>query len=103
MQQLPVELLLEIFQWATDSRYSSPVSSLHYTPFQALEAEGEIASLKIKRNLSLVCRQWRQLTVQLLFQDLWITRGAVGLRGALQTVTPEGNSYGDWVRPVLST
>src|SRR6266478_7288273 len=101
MQQLPVELLLEIFQWATDSRYSNPVSSLHFTPFQALGAEGEMASLKIKRNLSLVCRQWRQLTVQLLFQDLWIKHSAEGLRDTLQTITPEGNTYGDWVRPVL--
>ncbi|KAF8625196.1 hypothetical protein AX15_005501 [Amanita polypyramis BW_CC] len=101
MPQLPIEIWLEIFQWATGSLDFCTLS--HYAPFQTLSAAGDKRDggiLKIKRNLSLVCRQWKELTAELLYKDIRIVRGVEDLKTALQTLTSDGNTYGCWVQRV---
>jgi len=93
--QLPNEIWLEILKLATlDNRCT--VS--HYIPFQLRASnENDGAVLGIKRNLSLVCRQWRQMIIELLYRNIRIAHGAKGLREVLRTKTADGSSiYGDW-------
>ncbi|KIL71584.1 hypothetical protein M378DRAFT_64786 [Amanita muscaria Koide BX008] len=100
MHTLPTELLLEIFQWATDCYYPHPCSYSYYSPFQALEDRAN-PNLKIKRSLSMVCRQWRHLTAQFLYKDVWIGHGAEGLKQALKTARSDGGTYADCVERAI--
>ena len=93
MSQLPNEIWLEIFQWAI---LPDQCATSYYIPFQALSEASDGAALGIGRNLSLVCRQWRQITIELLYRDIRIVHGAKGLRDALRTKRANGDLiYGD--------
>ncbi|KAI0003858.1 hypothetical protein BJV74DRAFT_881650 [Russula compacta] len=80
---LPVELWLLIFRFAT----SAPISlSTHYEPFQSCSTTAEAlsdAALHDKCTLTLVCRQWRLLVRDMLYEDIRIGRGISALHAAL--------------------
>ncbi|KAL1757334.1 hypothetical protein FB107DRAFT_209569 [Schizophyllum commune] len=98
---LPPELWLEIFDWCFSSPTCQDVSSDEYTPFQALHDDR--MHVRTTAAVSLVCRQWRALTVAILYRDVHILpSSAHALRDALCGSAcggPEG--YGQWVRRVV--
>lgn len=87
--QLPVELWLRVFRFAT----STPISlSTHYEPFQSSHDNTTLsdAALRDKYNLALVCKQWRLLAADMLYEDIRIGRGISALYAALGQPIPSG-------------
>ena len=101
---LPVESLIEIFDWATYSPVREVQSIIDYpTPFECIEAENEnrriAAALRTKLALSLVCHHWRAICAQFLFEYILIKQrlSDFGLASALEA--PE--RFGVHVKRVL--
>lgn len=69
---LPHELWLEIFQWAA---YSDSFYVTQYQPFDTSPEHDIDQSLKVKFTLVRVCRQWRAMAEDLLYQDVRIRHG----------------------------
>lgn len=84
---LPVELWLEIFRWATLSPSTSSLCATTYQPFQAASTvEGiDRDAVAVKRTLVCVCKLWRDLARDLLFEDVVISRNAPALQHALES------------------
>lgn len=95
---MPPELWLEVFRWATASEASNALFSTDYAPFQVLPLTKYAAdpSLKVKRTLVLVCRQWKELAVEFLYEDVKIRNSVTSLIGVLED-TGSAN-YGRLVR-----
>ncbi|EMD38464.1 hypothetical protein CERSUDRAFT_32243, partial [Gelatoporia subvermispora B] len=97
---LPVELWLQIFRWATLSPLTIRLNAVTYHPFETTSLIAD-DTLRTKLSLLLVCKQWYQLALEFLYEDLWI-RSA----GALEEVLIRGREtqgvleYGRWVRRV---
>ncbi|KAL0951698.1 hypothetical protein HGRIS_008374 [Hohenbuehelia grisea] len=89
---LPPELWLEIFAWATSSRTHS--YSTNYEPFEPLSGLDGINN--VGKNLVLVCRQWHALATELLYKNLIIGENAHALCSALQR-----GGHGKLVRRVV--
>ncbi|KZT29176.1 hypothetical protein NEOLEDRAFT_1086166 [Neolentinus lepideus HHB14362 ss-1] len=115
-RDIPLEIWLLIFQYATYIPESTSVQPLD--PFQpsrfprtAMGANTPVLSMKTKCSLVLVCRSWRQIATELLYEHLVIRsfRRAVqvllALRSSLRTVTINGidaivSEYGQWVKHI---
>ena len=84
---LPVELWLEIFRWATLSLSTSSLCATTFKPFEAASCtEGtDHDTVAVKRTLVRVCRLWRDLARDLLFEDVVISRNAPALQQALES------------------
>ncbi|KAI0308372.1 hypothetical protein B0F90DRAFT_1813642 [Multifurca ochricompacta] len=87
--RLPVELWLHVFRFAT----SAPTSlSFHYEPFQSSHDSAPLsdAALRDKCALTLVCKQWRQLAKDILYEDIRIGHGISLLHATLDQHLPDG-------------
>jgi len=77
--RLPPELWLPIFRFAT----SAPIhTSASHEPFQCCHATIAAlsdAALRDKCTLALVCKQWRALATDILYEDIRIGRGIAAL------------------------
>src|SRR5712671_494761 len=77
--RLPPELWLLVFRLAT----SAPIhTSASYEPFQSCHdttAALSDAALRDKCTLTLVCKQWRALATDILYEDIRIGRGISAL------------------------
>lgn len=73
MAQLPVELWLLIFRWATISLLTPRLRSTTYHPFQTAVIGVQDEALKTKCTLVLVCKQWRLLVQSLFYEDFCMT------------------------------
>lgn len=94
-RQLPPEIWLEIFEWATcHPRFLSD----HHTPFRDVPHYGKDPNLQVRANLSCVCRTWQMWAAQLLYRDIQIRHGAHALKHALEDHQSSGRSYGELVR-----
>jgi hypothetical protein len=93
---LPVELWLDIFRWATMSSTTWSLRATNYSPFEAGNLESvDKKAVAVKCTLVCVCKLWRELTRDLLFEDVTISRGAHVLQQALQT---QGDEKHRWIR-----
>jgi len=83
--RLPAELWLLIFRFATSTHTSTP-ATYDYDPFGPCPdtaAALSDATLRDKCALMLVCKQWRALALDTLYQDIRIGPGLSVLRAAL--------------------
>jgi hypothetical protein len=89
--RLPVELWLLIFRFAT----STPIStSADYEPFQPCYETTAVlsnAALRDKCTLTLVCKQWRLLATDLLYEDIRIGDGIAALHASLRDTPITGD------------
>ncbi|EJD08261.1 uncharacterized protein FOMMEDRAFT_151001 [Fomitiporia mediterranea MF3/22] len=109
--RLPTELLTEIFKLATDNPVRDIDSLVSRKPFEGIYAsETEkacSAALCTKHALSLVCRSFRTLMIDLLYEDIWIRYGSDGLMEVLESSSAmdkkagkEGQGFGRSVKRV---
>ncbi|KAI0066421.1 hypothetical protein BV25DRAFT_1377407 [Artomyces pyxidatus] len=89
---LPPELWIHIFHLAT----SSPaLHASQYEPFHPSFLSQDAAStLKVKSAIALVCRHWRAMSLEMLYEDVRIRHGDVALGRALV-------GHGRWVRRAI--
>ena len=101
MDQLPVELLSNVFYWATYSPIRDSHSSTFPQHFESVtsanEDDSSLLALTVKRTLSLVCWRWNALSTPFLFEELWIRHGTVELANSLERSQSRSASAG--VRP----
>ncbi|TFK56799.1 hypothetical protein OE88DRAFT_1650269 [Heliocybe sulcata] len=99
---LAVEVWLIIFRWATwpPPHLEHPAE---YHPFAPPSHEGEYADmvgpLAVKRTLALVCKQWRQMTLPLLYEFLVLNSREQVL--SLGNVLDGHEEYRGYVQTVL--
>ncbi|KAI9511904.1 hypothetical protein F5148DRAFT_1146505 [Russula earlei] len=88
--KLPAELWLLVFRFATSAHI---FTSARYEPFQSCHhttAALSNAALSDKCTLTLVCKQWRALATDILYEDIRIGRGISALHAAFSdTEQPE--------------
>lgn len=94
MSYLPPELWLEVLRWTT----CTCCDWLYTTKYQPFETTGGYEmlnqSLRMKAVVVRVCRQWRALAVDMLYEDLRIRHGERTLAGVLESCKDRGR----WVR-----
>ncbi|KAI0797611.1 hypothetical protein C8Q75DRAFT_738970 [Abortiporus biennis] len=82
---LPNELWLIIFRFATVSPSTINLQSSSYTPFQSIPHNLRDEALGVKSNLSRVCKLWRQLLGEMMYEDVVLLKSnAAMLRKLLQ-------------------
>jgi F-box-like len=82
--RLPTELWLLIFRFATSAHIST--SAPQYEPFQPCPDKAAAlsdAALRDKCALMLVCKQWRALVHDMLYEDIRLSPGPSSLHAAL--------------------
>lgn len=88
MERIPVELLSNIFYWATLDPNRNTCSAVTPRPFESISiADADSSSLlilSIKRTLALVCWRWNALSLPFLYEEIWIRHGAAGLADVLE-------------------
>ncbi|KDQ63150.1 hypothetical protein JAAARDRAFT_29151 [Jaapia argillacea MUCL 33604] len=96
---LPPELWLKIFLLATTSWCTR---TIQYEPFDTTDYATEARlALQTKLALVLVCRSWWEISMELLYEEIWIRHGWQALQHA---VDRKGSSFGRYVRCIhLST
>ncbi|EJD08271.1 uncharacterized protein FOMMEDRAFT_151018 [Fomitiporia mediterranea MF3/22] len=97
LNDLPTEILIEICKAATDNPARPFESQGTWTPFESAcsttvfeECRG---ALRTKATLPLVCSLFRRLSLELLYEDIWINHGSDGLLAALE-VSKNGQDPG---------
>lgn len=99
---LPPELWMRIFHWATYNPVRDLESICEIQPFESINAfethlECEEAFV-VKRALTLVCRRWRTMLREFLYEDIWVRHGCEALANALEA---SEKKYGLYVRRLL--
>lgn len=89
MTILPSELWVLIFYWATYNplRLSKVLDTpLPFETFDEEEVENQCRkALTVKRILSLVCSDWRFLSIQFMFEDIQVRYGSAALANILES------------------
>lgn len=99
--RLPPELWIDIFRYAT---HSPKLYSADYHPFETSPWEDRTHSdtLALKYSIALVCRLWRALSIQMLYEDVQIGEGASTLQHTLESDDSSDDEsapkVGGWVR-----
>jgi len=100
-QSLPPELWLSIFRYATLSPTTPILFATSYRPFQLLPLDLRDEALAMKGKLARVCRKWRELSAELLYEDVAILSGNAGhLRLVLRNWGQDALSQGRLVHRV---
>lgn len=92
MSSLPPELWIEVFQWIASP--ANPFYATKCEPFQSYPQYDLDDVLRVKYNLIRVCRQWRAMAEDLLYEDLRIRHGDRTLAKVLENSEVRGR----WVR-----
>ena len=94
--RLPVELWLRIFRFVTSTRISLHVQ---HEPFQSSQDNTALldTALRDKCTLTLVCKQWRLLASDMLYEDIRLGQGIAALHAALDQPITSG-LCGHWHR-----
>ncbi|CCM00014.1 uncharacterized protein FIBRA_02040 [Fibroporia radiculosa] len=97
---LPIELWLYIFRLATISSLTHRLCATTYGPFEtaSLIAQDDKDAVKTKSALVRVCRQWRALTLDLFYEDLWIGSPERLVQLLTNEERQEIGGRGKWVR-----
>jgi len=72
---LPVELWLHIFRLSTITPLTHRLRAITYHPFQTIPliaAQDDAEAVKTKLALVRVCKAWRALAIDLLYEDIWM-------------------------------
>lgn len=95
--RLPPEIWLEVFRWAVTHASIEKFYTAKYLPFQTSHNYQVLdESLKVKAVVVRVCRQWRMLAEDMLYEDLRIRHGEQTLANVLESY----EKLGRWVRRV---
>ncbi|KAI0053441.1 hypothetical protein FA95DRAFT_745028 [Auriscalpium vulgare] len=97
--RLPAELWIHIFQIAT---HHPLLHSVKYEPFDPcvhVAEEMHAEMLQVKLAITLVCRSWRDMSLHMLYEDVWFRHGdaslGLALKGDPHAAEP---GRGRWVR-----
>ncbi|KAK7018837.1 hypothetical protein R3P38DRAFT_3199945 [Favolaschia claudopus] len=107
LPDLPLELWLEIFQWSTYVYGATTIGGmdpfiLQRSPRDIMGANTPIVSMRTKCALVLVCRSWRRIAIQILYQHIVIrspSRAALILQVLRDSYSDKSN-YGYWTRHI---
>jgi hypothetical protein len=107
LPDLPLEIWLEIFQWSTYVYGSTTIEpmdpfTVKHTPTDVMGANTPILSMRTKCALVRVCRSWRRIAIQILYQHIVIRsppRAALILQVLRDSYTVKSN-YGHWTRHI---
>lgn len=94
-EQVPVELWLEIFEWAT---YNDNLVLANPKPFEPIPGTVQDPSLQIRLALYSVCKAWQSWMAQVLYKDIKIGVNTCSLHQALGRREQSGLHYGEMVR-----
>ncbi|KAJ7212965.1 hypothetical protein GGX14DRAFT_445829 [Mycena pura] len=104
LPDLPLEIWLEIFQWATYVYSSTTIEPIDpftlKSPGDLLGANTPVLSMRTKCVLVRVCRSWRRIAIQILYQHIVIrspSRAALILQ-VLRDSERDKSNYGHWAR-----
>jgi hypothetical protein len=99
--QLPPEIWIQIYRWAAHSASSDRYYATEYEPFHsAVGYDSDVLdkNLRVKWALVRVCRQWKAMAMDLLYEDVRVKHGEQTLADALDSAGER--AYGKWVRRV---
>ena len=95
---LPLELWLQILRWATISPSTRRLYATAYYPFETASISIHDSATPTKAVLARVCRQWRRITSEFLYEDVWV-KDAEGFQDALDhSKVDDVKGFGRWVR-----
>lgn len=100
--QLPPEIWIQIYRWAAYSASSDRLYTTEYEPFRSAagyDTDVLDKNLQVKWALVRVCRQWKAMAMDMLYEDVRIRHGEQTLADALDS-TGERAGYGKRVRRV---
>lgn len=106
---LPTEIWLRIFRTATVTRDSPPLET-HYLPFRTLFSSTPHLNLTeenqawtTKASLTLVCKYWRELSLQYMYETVYLGEHLILLLGGLtrSEKAAVGKGYGHNVRRIV--
>jgi hypothetical protein len=99
-EQIPVELWLEIFEWAT---YNDNLVLGNPKPFEPIPGTARNPSLQVRLALFSVCKTWQGWMAQILYRDIKISMDTCSLQQALGRREQSGPHYGEMVRSCSAT
>lgn len=107
---LPTEIWLHIFRTATVTRDSPQPLETHYLPFRTisclnphLNLTEENQAWTTKASLTLVCKYWRELSLQYMYETVYLGEHLILLLGGLKRSEKAavGKGYGHNVRRIV--
>jgi len=102
---LPAELWIQIFRFATLSHRLEPSRDYEYSPFswcQENENGQWATTLPVKLSLVQVCRNWRELATELLYEEIGFLWNYSSVKGALEGKgSSESEGCGRFVRRLM--
>ncbi|KAJ7141214.1 hypothetical protein C8R44DRAFT_762956 [Mycena epipterygia] len=107
LPDLPLEIWLEIFQWSTYVYGATTIEpmdpfTLKHAPTDVMGPNTPILSMRTKCALVRVCRSWRRIAIQILYQHIVIrspSRAALILQVLRDSHSAKSN-YGHWTRHI---
>ncbi|KAJ7782403.1 hypothetical protein DFH07DRAFT_909237 [Mycena maculata] len=107
LPDLPLEIWLEIFQWSTYVYGSTTIEPMHpftvnHAPTDVMGPNTPILSMRTKCALVRVCRSWRRIAIQILYQHIVIrspSRATLILQVLRDSRSVKSN-YGHWTRKI---
>ncbi|KAF8200004.1 hypothetical protein K438DRAFT_1717454 [Mycena galopus ATCC 62051] len=107
LPDLPLEIWLEIFQWSTYVYGATTIGgmdpfTLQHSPTDVMGANTPILSTRTKCALVRVCRSWRRIAIQILYQHIVIRSPsrAASILQVLRDSHGEKSNYGYWTRHI---
>ncbi|KAJ6594487.1 hypothetical protein B0H19DRAFT_1095754 [Mycena capillaripes] len=105
LPDLPLEIWLEIFQWSTylsTSIGGMDPFTLQHSPTDVMGANTPILSTRTKCALVRVCRSWRRIAIQILYQHIAIRSPmrATLILQVLRDSHSDRSNYGYWTRHI---
>lgn len=113
---LPLETRLQIFRLATIKPSQAEDTRAEYRPFDPVAlrdrdwSNSNQAALSVKANIVLVCKEWKSIATEMLYECIRIRHGTHNLLSALESTrysSPDNTSgiefeydYGRWVQRV---
>ncbi|KAF9465300.1 hypothetical protein BDZ94DRAFT_1129068, partial [Collybia nuda] len=106
---LPQEIWLHIFRLSTSTSEKQSAAVTEYQPFRPIESaltgswwiQKEI--FDAKRTIVLVCKAWRILAMEILYEEIRIRHSTQGLLAGLERSSKElgVDGYARWVRRII--
>ncbi|KAF8968301.1 hypothetical protein BDZ97DRAFT_2073017 [Flammula alnicola] len=108
-QLLPEEIRLHIFRFATLKPSQADDTHMEYRPFEAVALHARDwphstqLSLNTKLAIVLVCKEWKNIATEILYECLRIHHDTHELLAALERRTDIVFGYGRWCCPMVNT
>ncbi|KDR81925.1 hypothetical protein GALMADRAFT_135315 [Galerina marginata CBS 339.88] len=104
--ELPAEIRLGIFRLATMKKSQHEDTSLDYRPFEAVPlrdrdwSKSAQRALDVKMTIVLVCKEWKKIATEMLYECIRIEHGTDHLLSALEGHADAPLDNGKWVRRI---